>query len=600
VKDMQVSQRIKTWEPNPPVRIEQEGSLNCSVQDLKGGGQHAVAWQTSGNQLLASVCKSFPAGHVWHQPVAGAAAAQAKDWIRRERSDEWEQSHIDWWAEYYPKSFVSLPSEQVETLYWTQIYKMGSITRAHYPMTDTAGIWQTPSAWPYITWNLNVQLIYYPYYVSNRFELAESLINSLWNCRENLRKNIRPVEWQRDAYWVGLATGSDLDNPRHMDQRSFHKNAGGNLVWALHCVWLHWRHSMDAGLRDKFHELLRGAVTYMLYLTEKRDDGLFHLAETMSPEFGDTKDATYDVALLRWGLKTLIGLTDEAGAELDRWKDVLENLVPYHQDELGFMIGEGVSFDRSHRHFSHLMQIWPLYEVTVAQPENRELIEKSIDHFYKINQAEYDRTGHWDGFAAYTWTALSLLSAATGKGKDALRYLKGFMDYDLVRPNSLYGEMGPCQESPLSAVSCVHEMLLQSWGGIIRPFPAMPPEWKEAVFHQFSAEGGFEVSAEWKDSRLQWVLVHSRAGEPCRVAAENLSDMELKIDGQIQEFSIRSDESVHLALDSGASALFCRPGVCMAVRMLESDPVKQHCYGLNENRDQMKDSNEVKVYENAV
>jgi alpha-L-fucosidase 2 len=41
----------------------------------------------------------------------------------------------------------------------------------------------------------------------------------------------------------------------------------------------------------------------------------------------------------------------------------------------------------------------------------------------------------------------------------------------------------------------VHEMLLQSWGGKLRIFPAVPGQWKDAAFENLRAEGGFIVSA---------------------------------------------------------------------------------------------------------
>jgi hypothetical protein len=568
--DYKPDNRIKPWKPNPAVRMEVRSDVTASVQDLDGGAQHAVAWKMQDNMLLVSICKNFPKDHIWFKDNTCSAVDQAFRALEKDFSKDWKQQHFDWWSAYYPKSFLSLPDEQMETIYWTQIYKMGSITRGNYPMTDTAGIWQTPSAWPYITWNLNVQLIYKPYYTSNRFELAESLINSLWTCRENLRANIRPVEWQKDAYWIGLASGSDLDSPANVDQRELTRS-GCNLIWTLHCVWLHWKHSQDESIREKFYELLRGAVTYALHLLEERDDGLFHMLETFSPEFGNTTDCTYDLALLRWGLRTLIELSTDAEPKLAKWKDVLERLVPYHVDELGFMIGADTSFNRAHRHFSHLMQIFPLHEENV----DADLAEKSISHFYEINHAEYTRTGHWDGFSAYTWTALSLLSSSIGKGNDALRYLNGFAGYDLVRPNSLYGEWGPCMESPMSAVESIHNMLLQSHGGIIRVFPAMPDAWTDAVFHNLSAEGGFDVSAEWKNSKIQWVSIHSRAGEPCRVDALNFTDLDLFVD---------DIPCAVLNLEAGQTALFTQSDLTPVVEPMASKPSRRNWYGLNENR----------------
>jgi hypothetical protein len=45
------------------------------------------------------------------------------------------------------------------------------------------------------------------------------------------------------------------------------------------------------------------------------------------------------------------------------------------------------------------------------------------------------------------------------------------------------------------AMEAVHEMLLQSWGGVVRVFPAVSVTWPDAAFDRLRAEGGFVVSA---------------------------------------------------------------------------------------------------------
>jgi hypothetical protein len=63
-------------------------------------------------------------------------------------------------------------------------------------------------------------------------------------------------------------------------------------------------------------------------------------------------------------------------------------------------------------------------------------------------------------------------------------------------------------------------MLLQSWGGALRIFPAVPKAWPDLAFRTLRGEGGFLVSAVRRDSRLQWLEVTSLAGEPCVVEAD--------------------------------------------------------------------------------
>ena len=48
---------------------------------------------------------------------------------------------------------------------------------------------------------------------------------------------------------------------------------------------------------------------------------------------------------------------------------MLAKLVPYPTDANGFMIGADIPFAKSHRHYSHMLAVYPLYQVNWAQPD---------------------------------------------------------------------------------------------------------------------------------------------------------------------------------------------------------------------------------------
>ena len=62
-------------------------------------------------------------------------------------------------------------------------------------------------------------------------------------------------------------------------------------------------------------------------------------------------------------------------------------------------------------------------------------------------------------------------------------------------------------EGNFAAAQSVHEMLLQSWGGKVRVFPAIPSAWGDVSFTGLRAEGGFIVSAERHAGRTVGVTV---------------------------------------------------------------------------------------------
>ncbi|OCT11481.1 hypothetical protein A8709_07375 [Paenibacillus pectinilyticus] len=490
---------------NPEVRWERDGDIQITAQELADGGKYATAWmETSVNEdgfksVFLSVGRDslHQTGKQECTEVVSSAAALGIAHLR--------ETHRVWWHTYYPASFISLPDTELTKFYWIQMYKLASGTRADRPMLDLMGPWMDLTPWPAIWWNLNVQLTYSPIYTANRMELGESLCRTLDEQLENLIRNV-PKTYQHDSAAIGRVSSYDCVSPVS-DER-------GNLLWACHNYWLQYRYSMDEEmLRNRLYALLRRAVGYYLHLLKLGKDGRYHLPLSVSPEYHLlAEDTHYDLSLLRWGCKTLItachrlGLNDEL---LPRWNEVLNNLADYPVDQTGYMIGKDVPLLTSHRHASHLMAFYPLYEVNWEQKESRELIERSLNHWI-----------HFEGaLRGYSFTIASAMYASMGRGNEALQYLKQFIR-EHVQPNTMYRETGPCIETPLSAATSIHQMLLQSWGNCIRVFPALPEEWGDVVIQNLRTEGAFLVSAVRKGGITQWIRVESLAGEPCRVQCD--------------------------------------------------------------------------------
>ena len=66
-------------------------------------------------------------------------------------------------------------------------------------------------------------------------------------------------------------------------------------------------------------------------------------------------------------------------------------------------------------------------------------------------------------------------------------------------------------------VAAINEMLLQSFDGRIRLFPAVPDDW-DVRFAQLRAGGGFLVSAERHGGKVEYCIIESECGQTCCVA----------------------------------------------------------------------------------
>lgn len=475
------------------------------VQDLVAGGRTTTAWKVTGTTLTATVAHTFPGDE---------ASAVAADRLRRAGSlDGLAATHRRWWHRLYPSSFVSLPDARMQAFYWIQIYKTACATRADRPVIGTAAQWLEPTPWPGTWWNLNVQLEYWLLNATGLLGL-DSLTHTLDRCRANLVANVAEP-YRADSAGIGRVTQEDLVSdafgvPGQVPSGDFGVPEVGNLPWALHNVWLRYRHTMDDGLlRDVVFPLLRRAVNYYLHFLQEGADGRLHLPETYSPEYATTRDCNYDLALLTWGCRTLLSSAERLRIDdplRDRWRDVLARLTPPPQGPDGLWIGADKQLTTSHRHFSHLLWFHPLHLLDVTQPADRDLLQRSLAHWIGLPGAQQ----------GYTFTGAASMSALLGDGDAALGYLDTLLT-SYVKPNTMYAESGPVMETPLSGVRSLHDMLVQSWGDTIRVFPGLPSGWSDVAVQDLRTEGAFLVTAARRGGHTAFVRVRSLAGEPCRV-----------------------------------------------------------------------------------
>jgi len=506
---------LNAWEPNPPGRLEKEGTKSIWIQDLLKGGQYATAWceqsKDETRSLLVTIAKSYP---------ESSAATRAKEDLNRfcvAEPKAWFQGHQAWWHVYYQQSFVTIPDKRLESLYWQMIYRYGCTSRTGRSMVDTSGIWFQGAQWPYITTDWNIQSAHWAVYTANRLEQGEEVVNRLHEGREALVQAVRPVEWQKDSAYLAIAVAPDMRGARDEDMRYY--NLFGNLPWTLHNAWMQYRYSMDdAMLRDKIYPLLRRSMNLYLHIVEEGKDGKLHLPPTYSPESGLWQDCAFDLALFKWGCLTLLKASKRLNIEdplIPRWREVGTRLVDFPVSDKGFKQGSDKPLLEQHRHLSHLLMIYPLYLANIEQKGMREVLQKSMQQSLALNSSDHN--------AAMVQTHAVPIATALGEGEHALRGL-AFQQADLLT-NGLWACSGnPCIESTLSLANNIQEMLLQSWcdpvkdePGAIRVFPALPAEWKDVEFRDLRAQGAFLVSAKRVGGLTQWVRIKSLVGEPCRV-----------------------------------------------------------------------------------
>jgi hypothetical protein len=534
-----------------PVRSH-DGDVEISFQPLKPAGGHATAWKIVPSEEKKNT--SIVYASVGFGKDEAAAKAEAVANVNRAAAaglTALAESHRAWWHQFWPDGFVSFPDERLESFYYLQMYKMASATRPGRLPLDLMGPWFRRTPWTMIWWNLNIQLAYWPQLTGNRPELGESLGELIDHGAAALADNAG--EFKSDSAAVGRTSTYDCVGPVGPELC--------NLPWTMHNYWLQYRYCMDDQmLRERIFPMLKRSINYYLHQLKQGADGKLHLPLGLSPEYPNqptpNPDCNIDLSLLRWGCQTLLESCERlklADPQIPQWRATLANLTPYPQDTNGLMISASVPFAQSHRHFSHLLMIYPLYIMTPEQPENRELVVKSLKHWMSMPSA----------LAGYSYTAAASISALMGEGDEASRYLNKLLD-SKIPPNTLYVEAGPCIETPLAAAASLNDMLLSSWGDRIRVFPGVPSAWPDVAIRDLRAQGAFLVSAAREHGQTVWVQVKSLAGEPCRICpnlpGEVHATVPLKSAGNgVYELALKQGEEAILYTGERMPACEIRP-----------------------------------------
>ncbi|MBP0903833.1 glycoside hydrolase family 95-like protein [Mariniflexile gromovii] len=513
--------KFNPYEPE----ISKNGDAVVCVQKLEAGGDYATAWADVKSEngkkstLYIATANEIPASNV-------SATVALKD-VREAKGlgvNQLEKNHRVWWHTYFQKSFLNIPDTRMESFYWIQLYKMAACSRADGPALDLMGPFFKNTGWPGLWWNLNVQLTYWPFNTSNHQDIAINYIQLIDDYFE----------------WIMTSkTGKSL----------------GDYAWALHNYWLYFNYQGDEiSILEKWApKAMRIAKVYETKL-ERNAAGVLELTPMGSPEymgFKAFKNTNYNLAIYRWLLTELIDTNEKANQNQDKvkhWKQVLADLIPYPVDENGLMIGSDQSVDISHRHYSHLLALYPLFQLDPNAPKDRDLVVKSVLHWHNIENG--------NALAGYSFTGASSLYAALGMGNEAVAVMQDFLDGNIGRAhfltNTFYMEgNNPVIETPLSAAAAIMEYNLQSWGDKIRIFPAIPAHWENASFADLLAQGGFLVSASLKDKKVDWVAIESQAGQPCTIKVPGWSQVKQVSKGRKLKITKIADGEFTIDLKKG-------------------------------------------------
>ena len=554
---------------NKPARIERDEKGICLIQDAALGLRYVFSVRTKRIKDYTLIAISIVTNRETNDPLelARKQAGKALTTGYKRLFDE----HVKWWNDFWARSSVNIPDPVIQQHYNLVQYFYGAASRKGAPPMPLQGVW-TADAGSLPPWHgdyhndLNTQLTYWAYLESNHFDQGVSFLDFMWS--------LKPVHEEFAHNFFGtkgiVVPGVMAFDGKPMGiwyQYTLSPTMG---AWVAQSFYWHWRYTMDLQfLKERAYPYCSEIAEALAGLMKPDKNGKLKLALSSSPEIHNntqqawlTPNSNFDLALIRWIFSANAEMAEALGmadAEI-HWKDLLKSMDDLAvEDEDGkLLISPDEPLKESHRHFSHLMAIYPLGILNIEGADrDRKIIKASLEQIDTLGSK------FWCGYS-FSWMAC--MRARVGQPGRALESLKDYMDCTLRngfhvngpqtrKELSDYNNMRAFTlEGNFAAAQAVHEMLLQSWGNMVRVFPATPEEWKDVSFSQLRAEGGFMVSAERKDGKTVMVTVTATVDQLLRLRnpfgkEEYESDSNLKkLDNNELQCEIKKGQIIKLKL----------------------------------------------------
>ena len=554
----------KLGNPVPVTGNEKEAAW--LLQEAALGFRYAfvVVWKQAGGHTLLSV--STATSKETDDPLK--QARKQADQALKTGFVKLFSEHKAWWDQFWEKSSVTIPDSTLMQHYNLVQYYYGAASRTGAPPMPLQGVW-TADEGKLPPWHgdyhhdLNTQLTYWAYLHSNRPDQGLSFLDFMWS--------LKPVH-EKFAHDFYGTKGMVVPGVMALDgkpmgawfQYSLSPTMG---AWIAQSFYWHWRYTMDPlFLKERAYPYCAGIAEALAGLMKPDAFGKLKLSLSSSPEIHNntqkawlTPNSNFDLSLIRWIFEANAEMAKALNMEKEaiRWQELLAQMdnLAVEGDFGPLLVSPDEPLKESHRHFSHLMAIHPLGILNIEGTDSdRRIIESSLE------QIDQFGSKYWCGYS-FSW--MSCMRARAGQPEKALENLVNYLD---CTTRNGFHVNGPQTRSELSdykmhaftlegnfaALQAIHEMLLQSWGGLIRIFPAMPGGWKEASFRQLRTEGGFLVDAERKEGKTTRVTITATADQPLQLKnpflpAEFISDIKME-EQKVGIFAcyLKKGQTVHL------------------------------------------------------
>lgn len=485
--------------------------------------------------------------------------------------------HTERWHCFWSRSFVHLTDDYVENLYYLHLYQLGSCGLGKHPVTF-GGLWtwfRDTCNWGHF-YHWNHQQTYWGLHSANHPELVENYLHYRTDMLPQARENARALFGSSGAFYSDI---SNLNGYNALEPDTCRNvSVAAQIAMDFYKHW-QFTQDGDFLRNRAIPMLLAAFQLYADLLEEDAQGVLrLRGGSTCYESYWNLKETLTDAASIRAVVRALRmlegtpGVPSEVLAACERIEQDLYPLpteIKVNGEVEKILFAAGTKWDGTTVVYGEgeyplspfpatlLSPVYPAGIVglkdrgtelfAIAQNTVRELLEKDV---YTLGVL---------GCSGHAPTPQA--TARLGLAEEMPRLLRHFADTYQRFPNGLmhfadlsqnqqwspvdrprvlepdvqntcYEEIHDKSKGIRTAISSdwflhcyfeaaanlfegVNEMLLQSYDGVIRVFPAVTRD--EPLVFRLAAAGGFLVTAEQADGMVRYVSVESGAGSTCRI-----------------------------------------------------------------------------------
>ncbi|HQK95651.1 MAG TPA: hypothetical protein PLD23_19290 [Armatimonadota bacterium] len=431
--------------------------------------------------------------------------------------DQWAQETREAGEAFWARSGLEVADPLVEGIWYETLHARRCTTRAG---KTPPGLFLPSTVRDYSHWhgdyhtNYNFQQPYWGDYTANHVEIGDAYFTGM-------KYLVDVGRILADRYYGCRGTFIQLTGyPMVMDDDPLGAVPMGRMAymtgWAANQYWWRYLYTLDLDwLREVGYPVIRDCALFYLDFMTQGEDGLYHIFPSNQGEdgfTGDPRDYTdrgQVMRHMRYCLRSAIAASEALDTDAELRAQWLDRLARAAGDDGNPPVErQGIE-----RHFAEACapelgegRPWPgVLRADPATPWPGAM--QWVDLWYA---------------GQYPLIAMAQLRASAVEPERAYKGFRRIVER-WRHPNGLvwamslmdYGHAGAWTET-LGITAPLQEMLLQSYGGVIRIFPVWPRH-VAARFRTFRAEGAFLISASCAGGAVTSVRIESERGGVCRL-----------------------------------------------------------------------------------